>query len=106
MGASEGLQAEDVRHRHRLRKLKYPYVWYDILHVADVLSRFPVASADPRLAEMVAEITAQSDGEGRYVAGSMYRAWKDWSFADKKNVSPWLTMLVLRIQHRMGDPDS
>ena len=23
------------------RKLKYPYVWYDILHVCEVLSRLP-----------------------------------------------------------------
>ncbi len=88
------------------RKLKYPFVWYDILHVADVLSRFPAARRDPRLTEMVAEISAQADPEGRYRAGSMYRAWKDWSFADKKNPSPWLTMLVQRIQRRMENPDS
>jgi len=84
------------------RKLKYPYVWYDILHVTDVLSRFPQTRSDPRLAEMVDEITAQADSDGRYPAGSMYRAWKDWSFSDKKQASPWLTMLVLRIQERMA----
>jgi len=32
-----------------------------------------------------------------YTAGSMYRAWKGWSFADKKHPSPWLTFLVLRV---------
>ncbi len=88
------------------RKLKYPFVWYDILHVTDVLSRFAVARQDPRLAEMVEEITRQADDDGRYRPGSMYRAWKDWSFADKKNASPWLTMLVLRVQRRMNHPDS
>jgi hypothetical protein len=31
----------------------------------------------------------------------MYRAWKGWSFADKKNPSPWLTFLVLRLQRRV-----
>jgi hypothetical protein len=84
------------------RKLKYPYVWYDILHVADVLSRFPQARADARLIEMVNEITSQADSDGRYTAGSMYRSWKEWSFSDKKEPSPWLTMLVLRIQTRLG----
>ena len=83
------------------RKLKYPFVWYDVLHVVDVLSRFPFARADPRFREIVAAITDQADGEGRYTATSMYRAWKDWSFADKKNPSPWLTFLVLRVQKRM-----
>ena len=83
-------------------KLKYPFVWYDILHVADVLSRYPFVHADPRFREMVAAITAQTDAQGRYAAGSMYQAWKGWSFADKKQPSPWLTFLALRIQARVG----
>jgi hypothetical protein len=84
------------------RRLKYPFVWYDILHVVDVLSRFPFVHEDPRFQEMVETITAQADDEGRYTAASMYRAWKGWSFADKKTPSPWLTFLVLRIQRRLG----
>jgi hypothetical protein len=83
------------------RKLKYPFVWYDILHVADVLSRYPFVRVDRRLGEMVQAIAVQADEEGRYTASSMYRAWKGWSFADKKQPSPWLTLLVLRILKRM-----
>jgi hypothetical protein len=84
------------------RKLKYPFVWYDILHVADVLSRFPFVHDDPRFQQMVQTITRQADEDGRYTATSMYRAWKDWSFADKKRPSPWLTFLVMRIQKRIS----
>jgi hypothetical protein len=51
---------------------------------------------------MVSTITARADEDGRYTAASMYRAWKGWSFADKKTPSPWLTFLVLRIQRRIG----
>jgi len=83
------------------RKLKYPFIWYDILHVTDVLSRLPFVHTDPRFQEMVETITAQANREGRYTAGSMYRAWKGWSFADKKSPSPWLTFLVLRVIKRM-----
>ncbi|MCP4543708.1 MAG: hypothetical protein GY832_41875 [Chloroflexi bacterium] len=82
------------------RKLKYPFVWYNVLHVAEVLSRFPFVHADPRFREMVKAITTQADENGRYTATSMYRSWKGWSFADKKQPSPWLTFLVLRIQER------
>jgi hypothetical protein len=82
------------------RKLKYPFVWYDILHVVDVLSRFPFATADERYHEMVHTITSQADESGRYTAKSMYKAWKGWSFADKKSPSPWLTFLVLRTLKR------
>jgi hypothetical protein len=83
------------------RKLKYPFIWYDILHVADVLSRFPFTHNDRRFQQMLAAITSQADGEGHYTATSMYQSWKGWSFADKKNPSPWLTLLILRI-HRTG----
>jgi hypothetical protein len=84
------------------RKLKYPFVWYNILHVVDVLSRFPFVHTDARFQEMVETITAQAGENGRYTASSMYKAWNGWSFADKKNPSPWLTFLVLRIQKRIG----
>jgi hypothetical protein len=50
---------------------------------------------------MVEAITAQADEDGRYTASSMYRAWKGWSFADKKHPSPWLTFLVRRVQRRI-----
>jgi hypothetical protein len=86
----------------KFRRLKYPFVWYDVLHVADVLSRFSFVHSDARFREMVDTITCQVDEDGRYTAGSMYKAWKGWSFADKKNPSPWLTFLVLRIQKRLG----
>jgi len=87
------------------RKLKYPFVWYDILHVVDVLSRFSFIHLDPRFQEMVTTVTSQADNHGRYTAGSMYLAWKGWSFADKKNPSPWLTFLVLRLLKRISIPD-
>ncbi|MDJ0754351.1 MAG: hypothetical protein QNJ45_12590 [Ardenticatenaceae bacterium] len=84
------------------RKLKYPFVWYDILHVTDVLSRFPMVHSDARLREMVEMITTQADENGCYTATSMYRAWKGWSFADKKRPSSWLTFLVTRIEKRLS----
>ena len=49
--------------------------------------------------EMIETITAQAR-EGRYTATSMYRAWQGWSFADKKQPTPWLTCLVLRTLRR------
>ncbi len=83
------------------RKLKYPLIWYDILHATDVLSHFPFVHDDPRFLEMVSTITGQADADGRYTANSMYMAWKGWSFANKKEPSPWLTLLVYRIQNRL-----
>jgi len=83
-------------------KLKYPFVWYDVLHVAQVLGECPTVRADTRFQDMLDAIEAQADAAGRYTAGSMYQAWKGWSFANKKQPSPWLTFCVLRIQRRLG----
>lgn len=85
------------------RKLKYPWVWYDILHVAEALSRFPLVYDDPRFRDLLAALGGQADETGRFRAGSMYLPWKSWSFADKKAPSPWLTLLVKRIFRRVGD---
>jgi hypothetical protein len=79
-------------------KLKYPFVWYDILHVASVLAQYPFARRDARFIEMVNTITSQADDLGRHTATSMYRSWQGWSFADKKRPSPWLTFLILRLE--------
>jgi hypothetical protein len=43
---------------------------------------------------------------GRFTATSMYHSWKGWSFADKKNPSPWLTFLAQRIDARARRPVS
>ena len=84
------------------KKLKYPFVYFDILHVVEALSRFSFVHTDPRFRDLLQVVVAQADPDGRYAAGSMYTSWKGWSFADKKKPSPWLTFLVMRIQQRVG----
>jgi len=84
-------------------KLKYPLVWYDLLHVVEVLSRFSFVYADPRFRELLDLLVGQAGPDGRYTAGSMYQSWKGWSFADKKRPSPWLTLVVRRIVKRVDE---
>jgi hypothetical protein len=52
---------------------------------------------------MVAEVMSLRDLLGRVTAGPMYRAWKGWSFADKRTPSPFLTLLTLRIEQRLAN---
>ncbi len=84
-------------------KLKYPFIWYDLLHVVHVLSKFTFVYDDKRFQEMARALFVQADADGCYTAGSMYQFWKGWSFADKKHPSPWLTLLVWRIQKCLVD---
>jgi len=81
----------------RFTRLKARLIWYDILHVLDVLTQFPRLGEDPRLQEMVDIVRAKADEDGRFTPESVWRAWKGWSFGEKREPSPWLTLLVTRM---------
>ncbi len=83
------------------RKLKAPLVWYDLLHVLDVLSQFSWLRADPRLQEMLGAVLARADAQGRYTAESVWKSWSAWEFGQKKVPSRWVTLLMQRISKRI-----
>jgi hypothetical protein len=84
------------------RKLKTPFIWYDILHVADTLSNFAQVWRDNRFLEMVNLINTKADPNGLYTPESAWLAWKGWDFGQKKKPSAWLTFSVYRINKRIG----
>jgi hypothetical protein len=84
------------------RKVKVPLVWYDLVHVLDVLSRFPWLKDDARLVNMVEVLKNKVDQQGRFTLESVWTAWKDWEFGQKKEPSRWLTLIVWRILGRVG----
>ncbi|MCX6097340.1 MAG: hypothetical protein NTZ77_02480 [Caldiserica bacterium] len=83
-------------------KLKAPLLWYDILHVADVLSRVPWLRQDRRLHDMVDVMMQQVGSDGRAIPGSSWTAWKNWEFGQKKVPSRWVTLLVERARQRVN----
>jgi hypothetical protein len=83
------------------RKLKVPFVWYDLMHVLDVLTRFPWLKDDPRLLEMVNSLKNKSDEQGHFTLDSVWMAWKDWEFGQKKEPSRWLSLLAWRLLSRL-----
>ncbi len=85
-------------------KLKAPLIWYDILHVAEVLTQIPLARDDGRLQEMVAMIRDKAGREGRFTAESVWQAWKDWDFGQKRTPSRWLTFIACRQAARQPGP--
>lgn len=88
------------------RKLKVPFVWYDILHVLDILSKFGWLKDDPRLLEMTRILENKADEQGRFTPESIWTAWKDWEFGQKKDPSRWATLLAWRIIQRVKMPSS
>jgi hypothetical protein len=84
------------------RKIKAPFIWYDILHVLDVLSQFDWLRNDSRLFGMSNIVKSKADEDGKYTPESIWRAWKDWDFGQKNQPSRWLTFLVLNIFKRLN----
>ena len=87
------------------RKLKAPFVWYDLLHVLDVLSRFPWLAGDSRLLDMVDVLAGKMDAQGRFTAESVWTWWKDWEFGQKREPSRWVTLLAWRILRLRGSTE-
>jgi len=82
------------------RKLKAPLFWYDILHVLDVLSHFEWASKDKRFKQMLGVVESKANKDGQFIPESVWTAWKDWDFSQKKVPSQGLTFFVQRILKR------
>lgn len=83
-------------------KLKAPMIWFDLLHVLEVLTQFPRLRKDARLLEMVQLMRAKADKDGRFTPESIWSAWRDWEFGQKRVPSRWLTLLALRVIQRVG----
>jgi hypothetical protein len=86
-------------------RLKVPLIWYDILHVTDVLSQFPWAHQDTRFLEMVDILTKKADTDGRFTPESVWTTWKGWEFNQKKEPSYWLTFVARRVLQRLEAAD-
>jgi hypothetical protein len=82
------------------RKLKVPFVWYDLMHFLDVLSRFPWLGKDARMLDMIGLLKNKADRQGRFTLESHWTAWKDWEFGRKREPSRWLTLLAWRTLRR------
>ena len=86
------------------RKLKAPLIWYDILHLTEILSNFTQARQDRRFQDMLMHITKKADKDGLYTPESIWMKWKGWEFAQKKEPSRWITFLVLRLEQKLKPP--
>ncbi len=83
------------------KMLKYPNIWFDILHVVDVLSRYSYARNCDEFWEMWNIIKEKQQPMGGFIPESTWRAWSEWSFGQKKKPSPWMTMRITQIASRL-----
>lgn len=113
--ANQGLEVilslwENSLHRHPymfymgtdFRKLKAPPIFFDIVSVADCLSKFEIVRDDTRFIEIVSIINKKQDKDGMFIPESVYLKCKEWDFGQKKAVSPYLSYLCIRLLRRLN----
>lgn len=83
------------------RKLKVPFIWYDLMHILDVLSRFHWLKNDARFVEMIDVMKHKANSLGQFTAESIWKPWSEWEFGQKKTPSRWLTFSAWRILKRV-----
>ncbi|MCG8696690.1 MAG: hypothetical protein MI922_01445, partial [Bacteroidales bacterium] len=63
---------------------KYPFVWYNALYLADVLTRFDFLKNEPVVQELIDWIISSQDKDGRFKPTSVFMNYKGWDFSNKK----------------------
>lgn len=84
------------------RKLKAPSIWYDIVSVVGVLSKYQCVTNDIRFLEMLKIIKNKQNKDGFFTLESTYQKLKDWDFGQKKQPSPYLTYICYQIFKRLN----
>jgi len=84
------------------QKLKYPNVYYNIIHVLDVLSLYPEARKTSAFKEMLTVVNQKQDKQGSFTPESGWRAFQPYDFGQKKVPSPTLTYKITQINARGG----
>jgi hypothetical protein len=75
-------------------KLKFPLVWYNLLHVLSGLAGVAGITSDPRFREMLNCLRHKLDENGRVKPESIYMSYKTEEWSDKKKPSRLLTILA------------
>jgi len=83
------------------RKLKLPFIWYDVLHVVDVLSRIPAIRTSQAFSGMLGIVCGYELPGSGFIPGSVYQEFRDWDFGQKKVPSEWLGLKVALLLARL-----
>lgn len=83
------------------KKLKLPFVWYDILNMVDTLSLYKDMKQNKIFAEMLNIILKKETEEG-FIPESIYLKSKQWDFGQKKEASEYMNAIIERIKMRIN----
>ena len=93
-------------HGREFRKLKPPFFWYNLGTVLDAASHYPHLVKTQAFREMAAVSRLAFNSEGLVIPQATKIFFKDFSFGQKKQPSPWVTFFLCRIYRRALEWDN
>ncbi len=92
-------------HGKRFRLPRAPFIWYNIGTVLDATRHYPELIKTQAFQELIAVSLLEFPPDGRFVPKSVFLYYKNYSFGQKKEVSPWMTFFLSRIYKNAVDAD-
>ena len=93
-------------HGRRFRMPRAPFFWYNIGTLLDAVSHYPKLIKTQAFKELLAVSKLAWDSKGYIIPQTVYLYYKDYSFGQKKEPSPWMTLFFSRIYKRATEIDS
>ncbi len=87
-------------HGKNFRLPRAPFFWYNIGTVLDATSHYPDLIDTQAFKELLAVSLLEYPKEGGFVPKSVYLYFKSYSFGQKKEGSPWMSLFLSRICKR------
>jgi hypothetical protein len=93
-------------HGKKFRLPRAPFFWYNIGTILDSVRHYPELIKTQAFSELVAVSLLEFTPNGTFIPKSVYLYFKDYTFGQKKESSPWMTLFLSRIYKDAVDTDS
>ena len=74
-----------------------PFFWYNIGTVLDASRHYPELIKTKAFRELIAVSLLEFPIDAQFIPKTVYLYFKDYSFGQKREASPWLTFFLSRI---------
>lgn len=92
-------------HGKKFRLPRAPFFWYNIGTVLDAVRHYPTLTKTQAFRELAAVSLLEFTVDSVFIPKTVYLYFKDYSFGQKKEPSPWITLFLSRIYKDAADND-
>lgn len=92
-------------HGKNFRMPRAPFFWYNIGTLIDSCRHYPELIKTKAFRELIAVSLLEFPANAQFIPKTVYLYFKKYSFGQKKEASPWLTLFLSRIYKEAVDAD-